>query len=171
MWYNRDMTTTIEIDGHIFKLSSNQGTVLKINTHDFKIGMDDGTVITIPRTEMVDPDFEEGDIIKLYKDGREFILKPVVTATGNNAATNIKRNTRKVNKHVFVWVGAFLLGWFGVDRFMRGQIGIGILKIFVGPYTLFIWDLIDWVIAMSKAYGAYSDKEYITFNANGDYTK
>ncbi|MBS9336388.1 NINE protein [Fructobacillus papyrifericola] len=42
---------------------------------------------------------------------------------------------KTMNKHVFVWVGAFLFGLFGVDRFMRGQIGIGILKLVIEAGT------------------------------------
>ncbi len=34
-------------------------------------------------------------------------------------------NVKTMNKHVFVWVMCFLLGNLGVDRFVRGQIGLG----------------------------------------------
>ena len=165
------MAITIEINGESFKFSSNLATVLKINAHDFKLGFDDGTVLTIPRTSIKDPDFEEGDLIKIYKDGRDYILKPVFTTTGANVTTNIKKPTKKVGKRLFVWVGAFFFGWLGVDRFMRGQVGIGILKIFVGPYTFFIWNLIDWIVAIGKAYGPYENSKYISFTSKGDYTK
>lgn len=30
----------------------------------------------------------------------------------------------RVNKHVFAWVFCFLLGELGVDRFVRGQVGL-----------------------------------------------
>ena len=29
-------------------------------------------------------------------------------------------NEKKINKHIFVWIGNFLVGHFGVDRFMSG---------------------------------------------------
>ena len=77
---------------------------------------------------------------------------------------------KKVNKNVFVWVGTFLFGGLGVDRFMRGQIGLGIVKLLtVGGCG--VWVLIDWIIALSKAYGAaYKDSDEITF-VGGKYTK
>ena len=57
-------------------------------------------------------------------------------------------NVRKINKHLFVWVAAFFLGYLGVDRFLRGQILFGILKILVDWFA--IWALIDWIIALTK---------------------
>jgi len=38
---------------------------------------------------------------------------------------------KRINKHVYTWVGSFLFGGFGVDRFMRGQIKVGILKLII----------------------------------------
>ena len=80
--------------------------------------------------------------------------------------------TKKINKHVFVWVGAFLFGNLGVDRFLRGQIGLGLVKLFFGWLTLGIWPLVDWIISLSKAYGnAYGNVEDLTFDAQGNYIK
>jgi len=56
---------------------------------------------------------------------------------------------KRINKHVLTWVGCFLFGLLGVDRFMRGQIGLGILKLITGG-GLGIWDLVDWIIALTK---------------------
>ena len=76
---------------------------------------------------------------------------------------------KRINKHVFVWVFTFLIGGLGVDRFVRGQIGLGVLKLLTGGGCV-IWALVDWIIALIKAYGsAYAESEEFVF-VNGQYT-
>ena len=58
--------------------------------------------------------------------------------------------TKTVNKHLFVWLGSFLFGGFGVDRFMRGQIGMGICKLLFNWATLGIWSFVDWIVALVR---------------------
>ena len=71
---------------------------------------------------------------------------------------------KRIDKHIFTWVGTFFFGGIGVDRFMRGQVGLGILKLItVGGFG--VWSLIDWIIALTKL-GSY-DKDF-TFN-NGNW--
>lgn len=79
-------------------------------------------------------------------------------------------NEKKINKHIFVWIGNFLVGHFGVDRFMRGQIGMGIFKLLCNWMTFGIWSLTDWIISLVKAYSAYSDTDDITF-IDGKYSR
>ena len=62
---------------------------------------------------------------------------------------------KRINKHLFTWLGTFFFSSFGVDRFMRGQVGLGILKI-VTIGGVGVWSLVDWIIALTKL-GQYQD--------------
>ena len=77
---------------------------------------------------------------------------------------------KTVDKNLHVWLWCFLLGGLGIDRFMRGQIGLGVVKLLTaGGFG--IWAFIDWVIALSKAYGAsFKDAKDFTFSDSGTYT-
>ncbi|MBS9338525.1 TM2 domain-containing protein [Fructobacillus sp. M2-14] len=77
---------------------------------------------------------------------------------------------KTINKHLFVWVFSFLFGAIAIDRFVRGQIGLGILKLIINAGTFGIWALIDFIIAVLKAYSTYSDTEDLTF-INGRYSR
>ncbi len=72
-------------------------------------------------------------------------------------------------KHIFV-LSTFLFGLFGIDRFVRGQYGLGVIKFLTGG-GLLIWACTDFFIAAKKAYGAeYRGIEYFTF-VDGNYCK
>ena len=65
---------------------------------------------------------------------------------------------KRIDKNVYTWIGCFLFGYLGVDRFMRGQIGLGILKLLtVGLGG--VWAFIDWIIALTKL-GNY-EKDFV----------
>ncbi len=86
-------------------------------------------------------------------------------------ANSNQDKVKNFDKNVFTWVFCFLLGGLGVDRFVRGQVGLGIAKIFLGPVTVGIWPLVDWIIALTKAYGdSYKDAPDFTF-INGKYSR
>lgn len=77
---------------------------------------------------------------------------------------------KTMNKHVFCWVCTWLFGSLGVDRFVRGQVGLGVLKLLTAG-GCGVWALIDWIICLTKVYGApYNDVENVSF-LNGEYTK
>lgn len=145
--------------------------ILKIESDQVKIGTDDGKVVTVPIASIAYPDPQEGDRVNVYKDGSSYIVKKAPTAIDGIYQTESNGN-RSINKHIFVWVGTFIAGGFGVDRFLRGQIGVGICKLLFSWLTLGIWELVDWIVALTKAYGsAYGSEENITFDAEGHYTK
>ncbi len=54
------------------------------------------------------------------------------------------------NNPTTVLIVSLLAGPFGVDRFMLGQTGLGVLKLLTcGGFG--IWTIIDWFIIMNKA--------------------
>ena len=145
--------------------------ILKIDKTEVKIGTDDGKVLTVPINCIAYSNPQEGDQINVYKDGDTYIIKKVSTPI-NGIMQDTSDGGKSINKHLFVWVGTFLLGGVGVDRFLRGQVGVGVCKILFNWLTLGIWELVDWIIALVKAYGsAYGKDENITFDAEGKYTK
>jgi TM2 domain-containing membrane protein YozV len=77
---------------------------------------------------------------------------------------------KSYNKHLYCWLFTWFFGNLGIDRFMRGQVGLGILKL-ITCGGCGVWTLIDWIICLTKVYGsAYKDTEEVTF-INGEYSK
>lgn len=87
-----------------------------------------------------------------------------INVTVNMTAPVYVLPEKRINKHVFVWVYNALFGLLGVDRFARGQAGLGILKLVtIGGFCA--WYFVDLVIALEKAYGngAYKTEDEIVF--------
>ncbi|MCL2095007.1 TM2 domain-containing protein [Candidatus Saccharibacteria bacterium] len=148
--------------------------IVNITGSKVSIGMDNGEIVTVPIASLNFANPAVGDEVKVYRNDKETIVKRIEakpSSAPHSGQGSYHAKEIKINKHIFVWVGAFFLSGLGVDRFMRGQIGIGICKLLFGWITGGIWHLIDWIIALVKAYGsAFGNDEDIVF-INGKYAR
>ena len=113
--------------------------------------------------------FNCGSRLKIETKAPNIDLGDLNSLNGNSAPGE-EPKVVTMNKHVFTWVFAFLLGGLGVDRFIRGQILFGIIKVLTaGGFG--VWALVDFIIAIVKAYGSsYGNVEEFTF-INGNYSE
>ena len=78
--------------------------------------------------------------------------------------------SRKCNEHIFTWVCSLVCGMYGVDRFVRGQVGLGILKLLTFGGIGF-WYMADLGVALYKSYMAPDamTQEDLHFDSFGRY--
>lgn len=146
--------------------------ILSIAGNQYKIGCDNGEVATVSAASIQYTGAKVGDNVELFKDGENYIVMKKGTQSASANDDEVPVNGKKIDKNIFVWVGTFLFGIFGVDRFMRGQIGLGVFKLLVGWWiSAGIWPLVDWIIAMKKAYGPFANSDSVIFDNIGKYTK
>lgn len=85
--------------------------------------------------------------------------------TVNVAAPHAVLSTRRVNKVAYILL-TFFFGAIGVHRFMRGQIGLGILYILTaGLFGVGV--LVDFIISLVKLSSYQTDYYEFTFVPNG----
>lgn len=151
--------------------------IIKIEGNEVHVGKEDQSVVKAPLAAVNYANPQIGDDVTVFQDGDTYIISKIAPAAPAGVQVNVQQGTtlvakeKTMNKHVFAWVGAFLFGGIGVDRFMRGQIGLGIVKILLGWLTLGIWPLVDFIIALVKVYGgSFGQEENVVF-LNGKYAK
>ena len=76
-------------------------------------------------------------------------------------------SAHRVNKVAYILL-TFFVGAFGVHRFLRGQIGLGLVMLFFGWLTFGIWWLVDFIISLTKL-SVYPGDDY-EFTADGKFT-
>jgi len=140
--------------------------ILIINDNIVKVGVDDGSVVELPITSFQYSNPRVGDKVRLFKDNDNYIVKREESALGSIVVNDGDR--RSINKIAYILL-TFFFGCFGVHRFMRGQIGIGILMILFGWLTFGIWWLVDLIISLVKL-SEYPGDNYI-FTADGRFAK
>lgn len=82
-----------------------------------------------------------------------------------------RRPYRGFNKHIFTWLFSFVLGMYGGDRFIRGQIGLGVLKLLTfGGFGF--WYFADFAVALYKSYvSGFASDEDVVFDQFGNYCR
>lgn len=146
--------------------------IIQIDANEVIIGTDDNKMERVSIASINYPNPSIGDRVNVFKDGDSIIVSKVVNqeGTATKQSTEFYAREKYINKNVFVWVCNFLFGGLGIDRFVRGQVGLGILKL-ITIGALGIWAFIDWIISMVKAYGgAFGTEENICF-INGKYAR
>lgn len=140
--------------------------ILAIHDSVVKVGKDDGSIAELPLAALHFSNPAVGDKVRVYKSGETLIVKREESVTASIIANDGDR--RKINKVAYILL-TFFLGFLGVHRFMRGQIGLGILMILFGWLTFGIWWLVDFIISLVKL-SSFPGDDYI-FTADGRFTK
>lgn len=130
--------------------------IINIDGSKVKVGLDNGKMAVVPIASVTYANPKRGDEVRVYKEGDEIVVNKVRSQPDTDA--------KHINKVAYVLV-TFFVGTLGVHRFMRGQVGIGLLYLFTlgglgfGTFT----DLIISLVKLSKY------QEDFLFTRHGDW--
>lgn len=131
--------------------------IIGIEGSKVKVGLDNGKMKIVPLAALTFPNPKVGDEVRFYAEGEDIVIS-------KSKARIHSEGVRRINKTVYVLIVLFT-GVLGVHRFMRGQIGLGILYILTfGLFSIGVW--VDFIISLVKI-NKYDD-EYI-FTSNGSW--
>ena len=140
--------------------------LLEVTGGNVKVGNDDGSVVDLPIASLRFPNPKVGDKVNVYQDQGSTYVTLVNTP---NATSLDQAGERRVNKVAYILVALFF-GCLGVHRFMRGQVGLGILMLLLGWWiTLGIWPLVDFIISLVKL-SSYPEDDFI-FTRDGRFIR
>lgn len=143
------------------------GEILEIINSQVKIGEDGGKVLALPIDAIRYPNPGVGDQVKIYRDGDEAYV--VQVNSQGSSTDHDSAGSRRVNKILYVLLTTFFAP-FGVQRFIRGQVGLGLFMLLVGWWiTLGVWPLVDFIISLVKL-SSYPGDDYV-FDSNGRWVK
>lgn len=132
--------------------------LLEVKNDEVKVGLDNGKIETVPIGALRFENPQTGDQVKVYSDGKTTIVKRSSTETPSNDRAS--EGERRVNKIAYALL-TFFMAPLGVQRFLRGQVGLGIFMLLIGWWiTLGIWPLVDLIIGLVKL-PAYEGDEFV----------
>ena len=80
---------------------------------------------------------------------KQVILKNALTKSNDECEEAL--SFIKLKNPTLILIISIFFGAFGVDRFMLGEIGLGVCKLLLSGLTFGIWPLIDIFLTHSKA--------------------
>ena len=86
---------------------------------------------------------------KYVPSNKRIVLKNALTKASPASEENLSQ--LKLVDPIVVLLCSIFFGTLGVDRFLIGDVGIGVCKLLFGWLTLFIWPLIDIFLKFNKA--------------------
>lgn len=128
--------------------------IILIEGGEVKIGSDDGSVTTVPLGCLRYSGAMVGDCVELYNDNGTFIVLRAKAPKATSDEEELPAGYKKSEKSIYTWVHTWLFGAFGVNRFVRGQIGLGVLKLVLN-ISVFIPMLVGVVGALTTSSGSF----------------